>query len=240
MAVAPGSHTILKIVSKGHSEVGTAEPAKKKIYNVWMFQRTSSTGSPSKSDALTAFQSTIFTPLMNCLSINYILDSFDVHWLDDWEDRTTNVVPGSAVGGAVTGDSLPSLNCVSVVLRATKAGRQGCTGAKRFALIPESGTLFDAVSAAGVTVWSTFCTAYQGGFTAGGFTYLPFIVSSQLTMKDGVRKGGYSQLHIPTDPALVPQPSVVYGPINIVGNVATSVKYNPILGQMHKRKQPYS
>jgi hypothetical protein len=218
-------HNYLRINVHGHADNGT-EAATKLVYSTFDFMRTASTGTPSKTAALTAFLAGPFATYLLAASVNYIVDNFQVAWLDDWTDPY--VRSNSTLTGAVAGDSLPSN--VSVCCRKTTAfrGKYACRGSFKFGPVAESNSTLDGLSATGITLYTAACNAILAGFTsADSWTYVPVIIS---------RKA--SQLKIPTNPAIVPQPLVVVGPISIVSNLVTGIAPNLILGSMKRRKQP--
>ena len=180
------------------------------MYNVYDWQRTVSGGSPSKSQALTAFKASIQAPLLNCLSVSYIGDFSDVRWLDDPLDPFTTTT--NASNGQVTLDSLPSINNVYMKLGTGFRGGSN-RGAKRFGPIAESSTTLDQLNAGAITLFGTFSTAYLAGFTAAdGFVYKPFLVSQ-------------------IQSTFTPTSAVVKG------NLITSTTLNPVLGRLLRRAE---
>lgn len=207
--MATGDKVYLRIQTRG-TALATGEPRTKPIYNVWDFKRTSTGGTPLKSSALTAFKSTIQTPLLNCLSVSYIGGFCDVRWLDDPVDPYATTA--NAVTGAVTLDSSPSLNNVFAKMTAGLRGRNN-RGGKHFGPIAESSTLLDQINAGEITLFGTLITAWLTGFTAGdGFVYTPFIVSA--------RKSTFNS-----------------STANVVGVTCTAVTVNPVIGRMTRRAQ---
>lgn len=207
--MATGDKVYLRIQVRAHA-LSTGEPRTKPVYNVYDFKRTSTGGTPSKSLALTAFKTSILTPLQACLSVSYVTDFADVRWLDDPLDPYAT--SALALNGTVTGDSLPSLNNIYAKLG---SGLRGATnrGSKHYGPIAESSTLLDELSAAELTLLATFGTAYLAGMTGSdGFLYTPFIVSE---------KGSTFN---PTT-------------ANVKGVSATTITYNAILGRITRRAQ---
>lgn len=207
--MATGDKVYLRIQTRAHA-LSTGEPRTKLVYNVWDFKRTSTGGSPSKSLGLTAFKTSILTPLQACLSVSYVTDFADVRWLDDPLDPYTT--SALSQNGTVTGDSLPSINNAFAKLG---SGLRGATnrGGKHLGPIAESSTLLDELSSAELTLLGTFGTAYLAGFTGSdGFLYTPFIVSE--------KKSTFS-------------PTVA----TVQGVSVTTITFNAILGRLTKRAQ---
>jgi hypothetical protein len=207
--MATGDKIYLRIQTRGHA-LATGEPRTKPVFNVWDFKRRTTGGTPSKSLALTNFKSAIFAPLLNALSVSYVGDFCDIRWLDDPLDPF--LTSANAVTGAVTGDSIPSVNNVYAKLTSGLRG-QSNRGAKHFGPIAESSTLLDEINSGEITLFATFVTAYLAGITASdGFAYDPFIVSET--------KSKFN----PTT-------------ANVFGITATGVTVNTILGRMLRRAQ---
>lgn len=207
--MATGDKIYLRIQTRAHA-LATGEPRTKPVYNVWDFKRTSTGGSPSKTQAFTAFNTNIMTPLRAALSVSYVGDFRDVRWLDDPLDPFDTASLTTA--GGVTGDSVPSLNNVFAKLGSGLRGQTN-RGGKHFGPIAESSTLLDEINAGEITLFATFVTAFLAGFTAAdGFLYTPFIVS---------QKGS----------TFSPTKAIV------VGVSCTSVTVNTILGRVTRRAQ---
>jgi hypothetical protein len=207
--MATGDRKYLRIQTRAHA-LATGEPRTKPIYNVWDFARTTVGGAPDKTRALTAFVTSVYTPLLAALSVSYVGDFYDVRWLDDPLDPYTTSANTRA--GLVTGDSVPSLNTVYAKLGSGLRGGSN-RGAKHFSPIAESSTLLDELNAGELTLFATFVSAYLAGFTASDtFTYVPFIVSQR-------------QSTFNNDTA------------NVVGVAATTVTIDPIMGRMTRRAQ---
>jgi hypothetical protein len=207
--MATGDKVFLRFVTRAHA-LSTGEPRTKPVFNVWDFKRTNTGGTPSKSQAFTAFDAAIMTPLRACLSVSYVGDFRDIRWLDDPLDPY-NTVPLTTPGG-VAGDSVPSLNNVYAKLGSGLRGGSN-RGAKHFGPIAEASTLLDELNSGEVTLFGTFVTAYLAGFTAAdGFSYLPFIVSQTKSVFNSTTA-------------------------NVVGVTCTSVTVNTILGRVTRRAQ---
>lgn len=205
-----GPNVILQIVTKAHA-LSTNESVTKNIINVYNFRRSTVPGNPSKAAAVTAFKTSILTPLADCLSVSYVTDYIDARWLDDPLDAFLS--SALAINGAEPGDSLPSLNNATVHMLSGFRGKSN-RGSKHYGPIAESHTTLDHLTSAALTLWSTFFTAMLAGITAGdGFFYTPFILS---------------QLNS----------SLWTIPPNIRGVDCTLMNVNPILGQMRRRKEP--
>lgn len=207
--MATGDKVYLRIQTRAHA-LSTGEPRTKPVFNVYDFKRTNTGGTPSKSQALTAFKTSIFTPLLACLSASFVMDFTDVRWLDDPLDPYTTTTNASV--GGVAGDSVPSLNNVYAKLTSGLRG-QSNRGAKHFGPIAEASTLLDEINSGEITLFATFVTAYLAGMTgADGFSYLPFIVSET--------KSKFN----PTT-------------ANVFGVTCTGVTVNTILGRVTRRAQ---
>lgn len=208
--MATGDKIYLRIQVRAHA-LSTNEPRTKPVYNVYDYKRTSTGGTPSKSAALTKFLAVTQAALLPALSVSYVGDGVDVRWLDDPTDPFTS--SANAVTGAVTGDSLPSINNVFAKLTSGLRGQTN-RGGKHFGPIAESSTLLDEINAGEVTLMATFVTAYLLGLagTSDGFSYTPFIVSE---------KGS----------TFNPSTAIVKGV------TVTGVTVNPILGRVTRRAQ---
>ena len=207
--MATGDKAFLRIQVRAHA-LATGEPRTKPVYNVFDFKRTSTGGTPSKTLALAAFIAGPYAALLPCLSVSYVGDFYDVRWLDDPLDPYTTSTNSRA--GAVSGDSVPSLNVVYAKLGSGQRGGSN-RGAKHFSPIAESSTLLDELNSTELGLFATFASTYLAAFAASdGFSYTPFIVSQQ--------KSTFNK-----DTA------------NVVGVGCTSVTVNPILGRMTKRAQ---
>jgi hypothetical protein len=207
--MATGDKVYLRIQTRAHA-LSTSEPRTKPVFNVYDFKRTSSGGTPSKSAALTAFKTSILTPLQACLSVSYVTDFADVRWLDDPLDPYTT--SALAMNGTVTGDSVPSLNNAFLKLGTGLRG-QSNRGAKHYGPIAESSTLLDALTSAEIALFATFITAYLAGMTGSdGFVYQPFLVSQV-------------------------QSTFTPNTANVVGRTVTTATLNAILGKMNRRAQ---
>jgi len=205
-----GPMQILELVTRAHSGAGT-EPFVKKSFNVWHFIRDTALGTPNKAHIITAFQSTIQSAQFTCVSVNYIMDFITARWLDDPLDPETVVVDAGT--GAVTGDSLPSVNNVCVRLKCGIRGRN-YIGRKHFGPIAESSTLLDALNAGAITDFNALQATIEAGFTdSDGFNWSTIVVSKLLS------------------DFTLPLPTIVYGQV-------TETVLDVELGIMRRRKQP--
>ena len=204
------SRNYLQIITVAHAD-NPDEIKNTKIENVFNYFRTGASASPSKSAAITAFTTSTLASLLLCLSENTLYDEIWARFIDDYLDPYLKVT--SSAVGAVAGDSLPSVNCVTVQLKSPLRG-SGSRGSKHFGLIAESDTLNDKLSAAALVKWETFATAYRAGFTSSdSFTYVPFIAQAR------------------------PQ-GVPFEYQDVTGNPVSATRINPVLGTMMHRKQP--
>lgn len=207
--MATGDKIFIRLQVRAHA-LSTNEPRTKPIYNVYDFKRTTTGGTPSKTQAVTAFKAAILVPLQACLSVSYVTDFIDVRWLDDPLDPFTTA--SMSLNGTVTGDSVPSLNNVFVKLLSGLRGASN-KGGKHFGPIAESSTLLDEINSGEVTLFATFAAAYLAGFTAAdGNAYLPFIVSEKGSTFDPITA-------------------------NVVGINVNQITTNVIMGMMRKRAQ---
>lgn len=207
--MATGDKVYLRIVTRAHA-LATGEPRTKPVFNVWDFKRTNTGGTPSKTQAFTAFNTAIMTPLRAALSVSYVGDFRDVRWVDDPLDPFDTAA--LTTPGGVAGDSVPSLN--NAYLKMSSGLRGGSNrGSKHIGPIAEASTLLDELNAGELTLFATFVTAWLAGMTgADGFSYLPFIVSQT--------KSKFN----PTT-------------ANVVGVTCTGVTVNSILGRVTRRAQ---
>lgn len=207
--MAAGDKVFLRVQIRAHA-LATGEPRTKPIYNVWDWKRTTTGGTPSKAAALTAFLAGPMAKLQLALSVSYVTDFSDIRWLDDPTDPY--LTASLTAPGAVTGDSVPSLNNVYAKMGSGIRGGSN-RGAKHFGPIAESSTLLDELNSGALTLFGNVVTSWLAGFTASdGFAYLPFIVS---------------QVNSKFTPTIA----------NVVGVTCSSVTINPIMGRMTKRAQ---
>jgi hypothetical protein len=204
-----GPNLFVQIVTRGHADAGS-EPKIKAVQNVYTFRRPTGAGTPTKTAIATAFKTAILTPLQPCLSVSYITDWLDVRFLDDpFDPFYTSAL---ALDGTVTGDSLPSVNNVTLQLKSGLRGRSN-RGSKHYGPIGESDTQLDGLTSGALTRWATFVAALLAGFTdGGGFVWTPFIVS---------------QLGSTFSPTVA----------TVVGVNVTEILVNPTLGIMRRRKE---
>ena len=200
---------VVEIVTRGHADPGT-EPTVKKFYNVYHFRKTVSGGTPVKANISAAFVTAIATPLQPLLSVSYLTDYIDVRFIDDYTDPYRTVA--LAKPGTVAGDSLPSVNNITLQLKTGLRGRT-TRGSKHYGPIAEVDTTLDSVKATPLIGWNAFCATYLAGFTdADGFIWKPFLVSRKLS---------------------------TFGPTiaDVVGYNITEIKVNSVLGIMRRRKE---
>lgn len=203
-----GPQRILRIQVRAHA-LSTGEARTKPVYNDWDFYRTVGGSAPVKSAALAAFKTAIMTPLLACLSVSYVTDYTDVRWLDDYFDPFETTAYTAA--GGLTADSLPSLNNAYCSL--TTGFRGGSfRGAKRFGPLAESSTTLDKFTSGQQTLWATLCTAIVAGFSAGGFSYVPVVVSAKNSLLSD-------------------------NPPTVSWTQVTAAAVNPVVGRMIRRYQ---
>jgi len=164
-------HNFLQIITKGHSD-STGDSLTYKIENVYTYYRAGASATPSKVNAVTAFKAAVLPDLMACLSEDFLMDSIDYRWIDDYQDQTVSEV--SALIGGVAGDSLPIANCVTLQLVGPLRGN-GSHGSKHYAPIPESHTLQSNLTAPAIALWDTFRASFISGFVSDTFNFVPFI-----------------------------------------------------------------
>lgn len=204
-----GPHKNVRLQVRG-TALSTGELRVKTIYNTYDFVTAAIVGSPSKAGILAAFKAAILTPLAACLSVSYVKNAVDIRYIDDPLDPYQTFIDG--VNGGVTGDSLPSVNNVTIQLKSGVRGRTWM-GSKHFGPIAESHTTLDYLNSTAIALWAAFQTAYLAGFTdASGTVWKPFIVSQ------------YYSVFNPTTAA-------------VVGVNVTSTIVNAYLGIMRKRAQ---
>jgi len=204
----PGPMQILELVTKAHG-VSTPAPRTRPNYNVWHFIRDTALGTPNKANIIAAFQLTIQSLQLTCVSVDYTMDAIDARWLDDPLDPYLSVVDTAI--GAVAGDSLPSVNNICVRLGCGIRGRS-YIGRKFFGPIAESSTTRDELNAGAQTDFAALQAGILAGFTdSDGFNWNTIVVSKTL-----------SNLYLPL-------PTIVYG-------LVTTSFLDIALGTMKKRK----
>jgi len=131
--------------------------------------------------------------------------------LDDPADPFTTVA--GADSGTVAGDSLPSVNSVSLQLKTGIRGRK-YRGAKRYGPIAESQTVLDHLDTTPLADWTTYAGQLLAGFTdSDGNVWTPQVVSYRLSTFN------------PTTAIVVASP-------------VTQITVNSVLGIMRRRRQP--
>lgn len=204
-----GPQRNVRIVVSG-SALATGEARTKIIQNVYDFYRTTAGGSPNKTNIKAAFKTSILTPLGACLSVSYVKNTIDVRFIDDATDPFQRFTDG--VNGGVTGDSLPSLNNVTMQL---VTGLRGGSfrGYKHYGPIAESHTALDYLNSTAIALWATYQTAFVAGFTdSDGFLWKPVVVSALLS-------------------------DLIGPPVTVTSNFVTSTIVNAPLGRMKNRGQ---
>ncbi len=204
-----GPQLNVRIVVRG-TALATGEARTKNVINVYDFKRTTTGGSPNKTNIKAAFKTAILTPLGAALSVSYVKNDILVRFIDDPLDAFQQFIDG--VNGGVTGDSLPSINNVTCQLVTGVRGKH-YRGFKHWGPIAESRTTLDYLNATGITDFAAVQTALVAGFTdSDGFIWKPRVVAARL-----------SNLIGPT--------------VTIVDTLVTSTIVNAYLGKMKSRAQ---
>lgn len=200
----------MQAVVRGHA-LSTGESKTRPVFNVYNFVRANTVNPPSKVAFLAAFGAQVTANLATVLSVSYVHDFTDVRLLDDPYDPF--VTAAGTDNGTVAGDSLPSLNNVTLRLKTGIRGRK-FRGSKHFGPIAESDTTLDHLTVAALANWNTFAGQLLAGFTDANLDlWTPVVVSYRLSTFN------------PTT-------------ANVVATPITLISVNTILGQMKRRKQP--
>src|ERR1700722_1153087 len=164
------------------------------------YRRTATSVNATESALDTIFQANIAVPLFLALNVR-ILQTFNtVRFMDDPTRQLLQV--SHALAGAVTGDSMPTANGVSLLYRTAYRGKSG-RGANRFFPISESDTTSataDELNAGSQALWATFIAAFITPLTdSTGNTWVPCVYARFLSQ-----------------PKLIPQATIITNDITAV------------------------
>jgi len=165
---------ILEIVTLAHG-LATGDPSTRPIVNVYHFRRGSGLFAPAAKSAIaTAFTSAIADPLKAIMSVSYVTDYLDIRWIDDPLDPYSR--SALSADGELTGDSLANFAAITLRLITGVRGRSNM-GSKHYGPVAESAATLNHLTSGSITSWTSFASALLGGFSAGGESYTPVLVS---------------------------------------------------------------
>lgn len=185
----------------------------KLFYNVYHFRRTSTANVASKAHIETSFQSSIMTPVLAALNVDYTQTANTIRFFENPLDEPTSFTE-AGVGG-VAADRLPDMNAAVIQLHSGFRGK-AFRGSKHYGPIAESSTTGDDLNAGAITLFNAVAAAIIAGFTdADGNVWVP-------GLKGGMRDGSVAQYEtVPT---------------TTVWTDITSAVLNKSLGTMRRRK----
>lgn len=173
MPVAENLKKVYEIVMQGNVAAGGSNATP--VNNVFHFRRTGVTVNVSKGNMSAAFKAAIGDIICAAYSLRYTQADVTIRCVDDSTDLATSFAVTTA--GAVTGDSLPVDQMVSMNLR---TGTRGVRGGKRYGPIAESSTTGEVLNTAGLLLWNAVQTAHLAGFTdASGNVWVPVVLSKE-------------------------------------------------------------
>lgn len=188
--------------------------AQKNFFNVYHFRRTTTINVLTKAAIQTAFQTSIMTPVLAAMNVDYTQTQNSLRFFEDPSDPQT-FTPQTGVGG-VAGDRLPDFNAAVVQLHSGVRGKTG-RGSKHYGPIAESATTGDDITAGQLTLMTAIGTAIIAGFTdSNGNIWVPGMKAAA---------GDFKPWHY-----VLPLPTVT-GWTDIVSFVC-----NKSLGTMRRRK----
>src|SRR5580692_8672858 len=176
--VAQLTHAEIQI----HANVAAAGGNAKKAQFSFHYRRTGTAVACTEAALDTVFQANVATPLFLALN-NRITQAFNtVRFMDDFTRPLLQV--SHALAGAVTGDSMPTVNGVTILYRTSLRGKS-YRGSNRFWPISESDTTAataDLLNAGAQALWATFIAAYSTPLTdSTGNTWNPCVYSRALS-----------------------------------------------------------
>lgn len=185
----------------------------KNIFNVYHFRRTTTANPVVKANIQTAFQTSIMTPVLAAVNVDYTQSANTLRFFEDPTDAPVST-PQSGVG-AISGDRLPDFSAVVIQLKTGARGKVG-RGSKHYGPIAESDTTGDDLVAGSVTRFQTLGAAIVAGFTdSNGNVWVPGL------------KGA---------PRLLSPAQYLVAPTTTVWTDIVSYLLNKSLGTMKRRK----
>jgi hypothetical protein len=162
--------------------VASAGSSARTFLNVHHVRRTSTVNPVSKGNIIAAYQTSIRTLLLTCLSLRLTLSSFQCRCVDDAQDAYASVADVHA--GLVTGDSMPLTQAAFLLLQTGLRGRS-YRGSKHLFPLGESATTVltdDIFNAGALTYLGNYAAALLAGFTdANGNVWVPQVLSRKLS-----------------------------------------------------------
>lgn len=145
--------------------------------NVFHYEVSGLTGSPTPAQVKTAFDSGPYTPLINAISGGVTLHEIEITDLDDTLWFGADDYGGNT--GAVTGDYSPAF--VTAGFKYVRANRAYRNGFKRFSGVPESGLTNGVVNSGQASLYATLASALVQPLSVGTspdvMTLTPIILS---------------------------------------------------------------
>lgn len=136
--------------------------AVKNFFNIYHFRRTTTVNVLSKAHIESQFQTSIVTPTLAALDVDYTQTATTVRF---FENATDPPIAFTETGvGGVAGDRLPDFSAVVIQLKTAVRGKSG-RGSKHFGPIAESSTTGDDLTAGAVTLFAAVGAAIIAGFT---------------------------------------------------------------------------
>lgn len=136
--------------------------AVKNFFNIYHFRRTTTVNVLSKAHINSQFQTSIMTPVLAALNVDYTQTLNTVRFFENATDPAIQFTETSV--GGVSGDRLPDFAAAVVQLKTAVRGKVG-RGSKHYGPIAESSTTGDDLTAGAVTLFSAVGAAIIAGFT---------------------------------------------------------------------------
>ena len=165
-----------------HGELAAGGSDVQTCLNVFHFRRTATAVDPVKQNIANAFHTAVTDLLRVLVSSDWSFSSIGVRYIEDAEDleKLCTNAAWTKVGSVAT-DRCPDHECVSMLFRTSKRGRN-YRGAKRFGGICEANTTKDLIAAADVAAWQALAASILAGFTdSDGNVWVPFVRSTNLS-----------------------------------------------------------
>lgn len=171
---------VAEVVINGHL---LAEGSDQQVCkNVFHYRRSATAVDPNKVSVFNIFKSSIIDPLKALVHSDWEVETVSVRWIDDALDQALDVVPGTAIAGAITTADAPDALCVSMLYRTNVRGRN-YKGAKRFGGLPVASITGDIIAASAQAAWQSLAAALATPLVdADGNTWNPCVLSRELSV----------------------------------------------------------
>lgn len=173
MAIPASDLWTVEIIMKGG--VAAAGGGTRNIENVYHFQRTTNVNVLSKANIESQFQTSIATPVLAALSVDFTQSSTSLRFLEDAQDAYQDFTESTA--GSIAGERQADYDAVCLRLKTNVRGKSA-HGSKHYAPVGESQTNGDVLVAGSVTLFQAVGAAIVAGFTdSDGNVWKPVVLS---------------------------------------------------------------